>query len=306
MNNSISSIERPLFFFQDLISYKSLETMIKSFRINSPFEHFDKKNLVAYDYEFDEHGGYIKIEDKFDQRLLQILQEETLNSIKLIDQSFRPNLEEPVTINKVKNVLDILYSLDKGISKSLPSQIHDIIHQSLIAIIRHIFTDYEILGIVHPSRNLIRNNKAIDVSFSFFGAVRENFNFYRKLHSVLYENDIIPESDENDDVFFELLISEKPQNLGIHIKFSKSNRDIVLILRALSPFFKNFNFKTIGESQCFVNKNNKILNENDLYNALSETTKYYNENPQKRQKYVIQEVISWVNNQKSNCLIFKT
>lgn len=182
--------------------------MIKRFKENSPFNYFDSQNLIAIDYEVDEYNNPIKLEDKFDHHLLNVLSEETLVSIKFIDQLLRPDLEGTVSIVKVNNILDILYSLNKSISGNLPLKIKDIIHLSLVEIIRHIFTEYKMLRITHPSRHLIRNNKSIDTSFSYFGAVRENFKFYRELHTILYDNDIIPESDEDDDIFFELLISE--------------------------------------------------------------------------------------------------
>lgn len=306
MSNSISTINSPIYFFQDLIRYKSLGTMIISFKDNSPFDDFDSENLIAIDYERDEYGNYIKLENKFAQFLLKVLKRESLISIKLIDQSLRRNLEETVSLIKIKNILDILYTLNKGIPQSLPSKIQNIIHQSLINIIKHIFHEYSILGITHPCRYLIQDNKSNDFSFSFFGAVRENFKFYKDLHAILYDNNIIPESEEDDDLFFKLLISEKPHTLGAFIKFSKSNRDVAFILKALFPFFKNFNFRTIGESQCFLNKGKKIFNENDLQNALSESIKYYNDNPHRRRNHEIQEVYDWINAQKSSYLIYNT
>ena len=308
MDDFVSSIENPIKFFQSLLTYGNLEEMLSKFKEHSPFEYFDDKTFTALDFETNHDGEFERLEYKFEDYLATQLKKEALNSTILIDQFLRTDLETAISPVKINNLLDILYKLYQNNSQKFSESITNRIRKALLGLVKHIFSQYDVVGIKHPSRRLIKPKSKVDLASSFFGAVTENRRFYKELHAVFYNNEIIPEYDEDEDVFFQMLISNRPSEFGyiLQLKDKVSVRDAAQIFKSLHPFFSNFNFPSIGSSGCFYSNKGTLLTEASLYTAYSDSIKYLKEHPTNHLKNSVQTTIDWINQQIPKYKTFQT
>lgn len=295
----ISTINNPIAFFKYLLFYGGINELLQQFKYDAEVleANYDNTRLCFWYYEVNNEGEYDKVVEWFGDRLRRRLREEVRNSKLLLDNKLMPSIEEQVDKQVVLNVLDSLKNLhlkcinDRTIIYSQPIQ------NALISLIRHLKESYEHLNIIHKAYRLL--HKESSFRFSFFGAVKENLTFYKFLHELFFDNDIIPENFEDEDDFLEVLKSRVPEQTGIKVELTVKQFEIAFILRALEPFFKHFSYKTIEDSKTFCNKKGEPLLEHRLSSALSESVK-----KQRQLSPMVQLVIEEIEKKKSSFRTF--
>ena len=207
-----------------------------------------------------------------------------------------PQLDAELNHNEIINLLNTINSYFLILSESVDNDVNITIKTHLIKIIRHIKNRYHSLNIKHKVYRYL--NRSRDFRHSFFGAIDAHIRFYKSLYEIFYDNDIIPENAEDTDEFIEVLISLSPISTGIKIVIVARKYEIALIFRELEPLFNNFNFKSIQESGCFVNKKNELITANQLSSALSDFHK-----KQRRLRSKIQIVLNEIKRYKTSLSI---
>lgn len=293
-----ATLENPLAFFDSILFHEGFKELVLQFKNDSELleASFNKKDMSLSFVEINEFGEPIEIKEYFISRLRKILKSETLLAIKYIDARLIPDLNIKVNPIEVINLLDSINSYFIILSESVNNNINNIIKNHLKKLIRHIKNRFHSLHINHKVFRYL--NRTLNFRFSFFGAKNEHVRFYKKLHAVFYDNNIIPENAEDDDELTEVLTSEIPISTGIKIVIVAKKFEIALIFRELEPLFNNFNFKSIEESGCFINKKNELITANQLSSALSDFHK-----KQRRLGSTIQIVLNEIKQYKASLSI---
>ncbi|HCY77512.1 MAG TPA: hypothetical protein DHV28_16475 [Ignavibacteriales bacterium] len=282
-----ATYENPLAFFDSFLFHEGYQKLVNQFINDSELlgAFFNKRDMSLSYWETNEFGESVEFKEYFNSRLKTIIKSETLLAIKSIDDRLIPYLNVEINPGEVIKLLDSIDSYFIILSESGNNDINKTIKTHLEKLISYIKRRFHSLHIKHKVFRYL--NRTRDFRFSFFGVRDEHRRFYKKLHLVFYENNIIPEDAEDDDEFVEVLASMNPVSTGIKIVIVAKKFEIALIFRALEPLFNNFNYKSIEESGCFVNKKNELITANQLSSALSDFHK-----KQRRLRSTIQIVLN--------------
>jgi len=269
---------KPFAFYDDLLFNHSINNVLNLFFHKSTLT--ENHHLVIEknkDFTFESWVGNSDTSDliDIDKHFKLVLNLNTRNAIESLEKLLK-NKEEVKKTTCLNSQLNLLDSCIEKNKTENWTEFNEIIQKELFSIITEIKIKYTHLITYHKVFIKIQDN--IDGIDSIFSPKQEiKRSFFKKLHSLLIDLDMIDDIVVNEDVFLDVFTSAKPQ-IESQIRFIKPNPIVAYLLKSLEPFFYDFNAVTIEKSQCFINKQGKLFQTTDLYTALSRgKDKYHNE-----------------------------
>jgi hypothetical protein len=263
---------KPFSFFEDLIFYDSIEQVLKLFYDESIIT--ENYHLVVErnsEFVFENWVGKNDLSDMigYDKHFKLIL---TYFSKIGFDglQKHIDNADESLNKKFIKSQLNLLAACIEKNKFGVINEYNELIQVELFNIISSIKFKYSYLVPSHKAFiQIVDNLNNINSIFQPKPEIKRTF--FKKLHSLLIDLDLIDDIVVSEVVFLDVMTSVKP-HLDSKIIFTKTNPIIACLLKEVEPFFNNFNAVSIEKSQCFFNKQNKVLKSNDLYTALSRSS----------------------------------
>lgn len=272
------SANKPFAFYDDLLFNNSISNVLNLFYDESKITK--NHHLVIErnkEFTFESWVGNNDTSDliDYDKHFKLVLNHNTRNAFESLDLLLG-DIKDPEKINCLHSQLNILNSCIEKNKTEDWNEFNEIIQIELFSIITEIQLKYTHLITYHKVFVKIQDNTdGIDSIFSPKQEVKRSF--FKKLHSLLIDLDMIDDIVVNEDSFLDVFTSVKPQ-IESQIRFIKPNPIVAYLLKSLEPFFYNFNAVTIEKSQCFKNKQGKLFQTADLYTAISRgKDKYHNE-----------------------------
>jgi hypothetical protein len=256
-----STKENPLAFFTDYFES----------RMDNVFIRYEEEKRQIEDYVNSLSGEGIPIEFRtlpfkeedhhtFEEYILINTKSGVNKAKNLIEQGFEMRFshekEVKVYATFLRTKLDLLSQLPKFKEHPFLSKIIDDINDFISTF----------LDVRHSSIQRVLNDdfeKKISL-FQLIDGIKRPF--LNKLYDVAIKLNLVDDRDTSEEMFLEVFMSPKPST---KIKFNKANLPIALFLKEIEPFFEDLNATTIEKSNCFLNKQGKLITSTDIYATLS-------------------------------------
>ncbi|MHB1107917.1 MAG: hypothetical protein ACYCZ2_16300 [Lutibacter sp.] len=271
MLNTIFHIDKnkPFKFFEDLIFNNSINSVLDLFYTQTIIT--ENYNLIIErnkDFIFESWIGKNDTSDliNYNKHFKLVLNYNTKKSFECLD-NYLKNLEESKKKIFLNVQLNLMFSCINKIESEDLNDFKVVVLNTLFTIVSDIQLKFSHLISYHKVFiKTIDNSTNINSIFQPKPEIKRSF--FKKLYNLSIDLDLIDDTIVYEDVFLDVFTSAKPQK-DSKIIFIKSNPLAAHFLKEIEIFFNNFNAVTIEKSECFVNKQNKVLKSTDLYAALS-------------------------------------
>ncbi len=267
MLNTIFHIDqnKPFKFIEDLIFYNSINSVLDLFYTQTIIT--ENYNLIIErnkDFIFESWVGKNDTSDLIDynKHFKLVLNYITKKSFECLE-----NLEESNKKIFLNAQLNLMFSCINKIESEELNDFKVVILNTLFTIVSDIQLKFSHLISYHKVFIKIQDNST-NINSIFQPKPEIKISFFKELHTLLIELDLIDDVVVDEDVFLDVFTSNRPQTIS-EIIFIKPNPIVAYFLKEIEPFFNNLNGVTIEKSKCFLNKQNKPLKATDLYTALS-------------------------------------
>jgi hypothetical protein len=278
-----SNIENPIVEFENLIQHDGLKILYHDFVSDIDYHYGTNVNEEKTAYEmvnFDPECSGNVIVQTFHNKLKYRLDEGYIDACKILDIKLPELQNNNLRKEYVHLLLDRLYYLIQKVEKIDTHGEESTVKEYILKIVEYVSFKYSSLIIPHAILNLMTDEHQVSNNDGFF-QFNKQMSYIPKILHVLQKLNFIDDEPETFANFRAIIISDNPKILNLKITIHCSVEEASYIFFKLQDYFKNFTFKNIEESGCFLNKSKRLFKANTLSSSKNQFLNNYDKEDQK-------------------------
>jgi hypothetical protein len=264
-------------FYFDLAFNSGDQNLFSDFLNNKELLESGFEYLSEYDYYLKDEMIVDTDEPVFDMTIItreDFLKNKFQLNKKLLLEEIKNKLTNLVSEERealLKTFFNDLYKVSVKVNKSV-FEFQELIEQEISALTNDLKLLYK--DEVNSHKLFAKLNSISDTNYGTYFGLKSNIkpSFISDLYDICIDLFLI----NDEEVFeedFNFVFTSSNLNGEVQIRFVEKNFPIVYFLESIQPFFEDFSFLKMEQSNVFLNKQSKLLTATDL-----STTKARNKN----------------------------